>query len=53
MSTDSSFETANSYLGLLGQATRSHGDRTRFGRVALQRGHCVPHDLTKILQRRS
>lgn len=45
------FETTNSYLGLLRQATRSHGDRARFGRVALQRGHCVPHDLTKIHRR--
>jgi RNA-directed DNA polymerase len=50
---DRFFETANSYFGLLRQATRSHGDRARFGRVALQRGHCVPHDLTKILRRGS
>jgi RNA-directed DNA polymerase len=48
---DRFFETANSYLGLLGQATHSHGDRARYGRVALQRGHCVEYALTKIHRR--
>lgn len=41
------------YLGLCSQATRGHNDRARFGRIALRRGHCVPHDLTKILRRLS
>lgn len=48
---DGFFQMANSYLGLLRQASRNHNDRARFGRVALQRGHCVPLDLTKIHRR--
>jgi RNA-directed DNA polymerase len=48
---DRFFETANSYLGLLRQASHSQNDRARFGRVALQRGHCVPHDLVKVFRR--
>jgi len=50
---DRLFETSNSYLGLLRQATHSHGDRARVGRIALQRGHCVEHALTKIHRRGS
>jgi hypothetical protein len=43
--------TANSYFGLLRQATRSHHDRARLANTARRRGHCVNFDLTKIYRR--
>ena len=46
------FTSANSYLGLLRQASHSSGDRVRFGRLALQRRHCVDLSLTKVYRRK-
>lgn len=45
------FESANSYFGLLRQASHSVGDRARLGRLALQHGHCVDLSLTKVHRR--
>ena len=41
------FESANSYFGLLRQASHSHADRARLANVLRQRGHAVNHALTK------
>jgi RNA-directed DNA polymerase len=41
------FATANSYFGLLRQATSSHTDRARFANAVRYRGHSVKSDLTK------
>jgi RNA-directed DNA polymerase len=41
------FETANSYFGLLGQATHSHGDRARLANVVRDRGCAVNGRITK------
>jgi RNA-directed DNA polymerase len=43
--------TANSYFGLLRQATASHGDRARLARAVLERGHCVAATLVKAYRR--
>jgi hypothetical protein len=40
-------QTANSYFGLLRQASHSHGDRAQLGRLLLARGRCVNRNLTK------
>ncbi|AZD07513.1 Retron-type RNA-directed DNA polymerase [Pseudomonas chlororaphis] len=40
-------ETANSYFGLLGQASHSAKDREKLARIVLKRGHVVSGDLTK------
>ncbi|WP_447775188.1 RNA-directed DNA polymerase [Pseudomonas chlororaphis] len=40
-------ETANSYFGLLGQASHSQKDRAALANVVLRRGHVVNGDLTK------
>lgn len=45
--------TANSYFGLLRQASHSHTDRTRVANLLLQRGHCVKGDLTKTYRKKS
>ncbi|OIR11007.1 reverse transcriptase [mine drainage metagenome] len=45
------FETANSYFGLLRQATHSHKDRVRLAKVLMHRGHCISGDLTKTYRR--
>lgn len=47
------FATANSYFGLLRQATHSHHDRARLANAARRRGHCVNRDLTKTYRRTS
>jgi RNA-directed DNA polymerase len=41
-------QTANSYFGLLGQATASHGDRARLSKVVLAHGRAVARDLRRI-----
>ncbi|WP_277593651.1 RNA-directed DNA polymerase [Pseudomonas chlororaphis] len=41
-------ETANSYFGLLGQASHSQKDRAALANLVLLRGHVVNGDLTKI-----
>ncbi len=45
------FETANSYFGLLRQASHSHHDRARIGNVLRKRGHCISRNLTKTYRR--
>lgn len=41
-------QTANSYFGLLGQATASHRDRARLAKVVLARGRTMAGDLRRI-----
>ncbi len=45
-------QSANSYFGLLRQATHSHHDRTRVAKLMLQRGHVVLGDFTKIFRKK-
>ncbi len=45
-------ETANSYFGLLIQASHSEKDRAALGRVVLKRGHAVNGKLTKTYLKR-
>lgn len=45
-------ETANSYFGLLSQASHSGKDREKLARVVLLRGNSVNAELTKTYQRR-
>lgn len=45
------FETANSYFGLLRQATHSHHDRARLAKVMRYRGHCIDKEFTKTYRR--
>jgi len=44
-------QSANSYFGLLTQASHSHHDRTRIAKLMQQRGHVVAGDMTKIYRR--
>lgn len=44
-------ETANSYFGLLRQASNSHHDRARLGNVMRYRGHCIDKHFTKTYRR--
>ena len=44
-------QAANSYFGLLRQASHSHHDRTLVANVARDRGHVVAGDFTKIYRR--
>jgi retron-type reverse transcriptase len=46
------FETANSYFGLLRQATHSHADRIELARRLRRRGHAVNGHLTKAFPRK-
>ncbi len=50
---ESLFETANSYFGLLRQASRSHRDRARLANVLRRRGHSIKSDLTKTYRRKN
>ncbi|MCI0492951.1 MAG: RNA-directed DNA polymerase [Planctomycetes bacterium] len=45
-------ETANSYFGLLRQATHSHANRTELARVLRWRGHAVNGRLTKAFPKK-
>lgn len=45
------FETANSYFGLLRQASHSHHDRAILANILRYRGHCIKADLTKTYRR--
>ncbi|MGY1448749.1 RNA-directed DNA polymerase [Pseudomonas chlororaphis] len=45
-------ETANSYFGLLGQASHSHKDRAALANLVLRRGHVIDGDLTKTYPKR-
>lgn len=42
---------ANSYFGLLRQATGSHADRARLANIVRSRGHAVNFELTKAYRR--
>lgn len=44
--------TANSYFGLLSQASHSHADRAALARVVLKRGNSVNAALTKTFQKK-
>jgi retron-type reverse transcriptase len=41
----------NSYLGLIGQATASHKDRSRVAHAMMQRGHSVTKNFSKAYRR--
>ena len=41
------YQAANSYLGLLRQATHSHHDRVRIANLLRKRGRCIDAGLTK------
>ncbi|AXK61501.1 reverse transcriptase [Burkholderia sp. IDO3] len=45
-------QVANSYFGLLRQATASHHDRARLANVVRSRGHTVDRDFTKTYRRK-
>jgi RNA-directed DNA polymerase len=45
------FESANSYFGLMRQASRSHTDRAQLANLMRRRGHCVNGALTKAYRR--
>jgi len=47
------FTSANSYFGLLRQASHSHADRARLANAVRHRGHCVNGALTKSFQKGS
>ena len=51
MPADQVFETGNSYLGLIRQASHGHTDQARVAKALLARGHCVKADLTKIYRK--
>ena len=44
-------QSANSYFGLLRQATHSHTDRAHLANAVRARGHCVNGDLTKTFRK--
>lgn len=46
-------QTANSYFGLLRQASHSHKDRTLIANLMRKRGRAVSADLTKIFERKT
>ena len=46
---DDLFKTANSYFGLLRQATHSEHDRARLTKEVLRRGRCVNFAMTKVV----
>jgi hypothetical protein len=52
MPADDVYTAANSYLGLLRQATHSHHDRALVAGAALSRGHAVNGSFTKVFHRR-
>jgi len=45
------FALANSYFGMVRQATNSHTEQARLGRAVLRRGRCVSGDLTKTFRK--
>lgn len=45
------FETANSYFGLLRQASHSHHDRARLANLLRRRGHCISGALTQTFRK--
>jgi RNA-directed DNA polymerase len=51
MPADELFETANSYFGLLRQASHSYHDRARLANILRYRGHCIDKSFTKTYRR--
>ena len=51
MPDNETFESGNSYFGLLRQSTHSHADRARVANVLMGRGHAVNGALTKSFRR--
>jgi len=49
---DDLFETANSYYGLLRQASHSHRDRAMLSNELRRRGHSIKSDLKKTYRRK-
>ena len=49
---DELLATANSYFGLLGQATASHHERAQIARLLLRRGYTVNAALTQTYRKR-
>lgn len=49
---DELLATANSYFGLLGQATASHHERAQIARLLLRRGYTVNASLTQTYRKR-
>ena len=47
------FETANSYYGLLRQATNSYHQRAKISNILMYRGHTINGNLTKIYRRKT
>ncbi|URF02829.1 RNA-directed DNA polymerase [Cupriavidus campinensis] len=45
------YAAANSYFGLVRQASGSHAARKRLAKIIRQRGHAVDFDLTKVYRR--
>lgn len=45
------FTSANSYFGLLRQASHSHGDRAALANIVRRRGHAVDRGFTKTYRR--
>ncbi len=45
------YETANSYFGLLRQASASRHDRARLANVLRYRGHCINKEFTKTYRK--
>lgn len=46
------YETANSYFGLLRQASHSHHDRARLANLLRRRGHCINGSLTQTYRQK-
>ena len=44
-------QVANSYFGLLSQASHSHTDRARLANAIRDRGHCVNHAFTQTYRK--
>jgi RNA-directed DNA polymerase len=42
------YETANSYLGIIGQASSNHHDKCKVAKEILKRGFCVNQKISKV-----
>jgi lipopolysaccharide export LptBFGC system permease protein LptF len=45
------FESANSYLGLVGQASSGHKDKAKLANVMRKNGYCVNSTLSKVYRK--
>lgn len=45
------FESANSYLGLVGQASSGHKDKTKLANVMRKKGYCVNGSISKVYKK--